>query len=98
MYREYNKLNNFFPKKPTFFKLLYNLREKEDLIIKEHQRLLEGICSSKRRKLGGRTDEKDIYVRFYEDKIKELKKNNLNVSEETIIKEWFICLKKLSYF
>lgn len=82
-----NKLNNSFPKKPSFFKLLYKLREEEDLIMKEHQRLCEGIWSSKRRKLGGSSDE---------DKIKGLKKNNLNVNEEAIIKEWFICLKKLS--
>ena len=91
-----NKLNSFFPKKPTFFKLLYKLREEEDFIMKEHQRLFEGIWSSKRRKLGGRADEKDIYVRFYEEKIIEIKNVNPNVSEETIIKEWFICLKKLS--
>ena len=64
--------------------------------MKEHQRLCEGIWSFKRRKLGGRTDEKDIYVRFYEDKIKDLKNGNPNVNKETIIKEWFICLKKLS--
>ena len=64
--------------------------------MKEHQRLYEGIWSSKRRKLGSRTDEKDIYVRFYEDKVKDLKNANPNVNEETIIKEWFICLKKLN--
>ena len=61
--------------------------------MKEHQRLYEGIWNSKRRKLGGRSDEKDIYVRFYEDKIKDLKNGNPNVNEEAIIKEWFICLK-----
>ena len=61
--------------------------------MKEHQRLYEGIWSSKRSKLGRRTDEKDIFVRFYEDKIKDLKNVNPNVNEEAIIKEWFICLK-----
>ncbi len=64
--------------------------------MKEHQRFYEGIWSSKRLKLSGRADEKDIYVRFYENKIKDLKNANPNVNEETIIKEWFICLKKLS--
>ena len=58
--------------------------------MKEHQRLYEGIWRSKSHKLGGRTDEKNIYVRFYEDKIKDLKNANPNVNEETIIKEWLI--------
>ena len=65
--------------------------------MKEHQRLYEGIWSSKRSKLGDRTDEKDIYVKFYEDKIKNLKNANPNINEETIIKECFVCLKKLSF-
>ena len=38
-----NKLNNLFNKKPTYFKLLYKLREEKDLIRKEHIRLTTGI-------------------------------------------------------
>ena len=67
-----NKLSNLFNQKPTYFKLLYKLRE-EDLIWKEHIRLTTGIWSSKK-KLGGRSDEKDICVRYYEDKINDFKK------------------------
>ena len=43
-----NKLNNLFNKKPTYFELLYKLREEEDLIRKEHIRLTTGIWSSKK--------------------------------------------------
>ena len=70
-----NKLNNLFNKKPSFFKLKYKLREEEDLKRKEHIRLTTGIWSSKK-KISDRADEKDIYVRYYEEKINDLKIHN----------------------
>ena len=81
-----NKLNNYFEKKPTFFKLLYILREEEDLIRKEYICLITGIWSSKKKKL---SDEKDIIVRYYEEKINDLKKQNTD--EDMIIEEWYNC-------
>ena len=42
-----NKLNNKFNKKPIF-KLIYDFREEEDFIIKEHKRLVNGIYSIKK--------------------------------------------------
>lgn len=88
-----NKINNYFNKKPTFFKLLYILRNEEDEIIKEYERVSSGIWNSKRKIVYGRTDEKDILVRFYEDKINEMKEYHMN--EDEIIGEWFKCLKRL---
>lgn len=44
-----NKLNNYFNKKPTFFKTLYILREEESLIHKEYERLINGVWNSKKK-------------------------------------------------
>ena len=88
-----NKINHYFNKKPTFFKLLYILRNEEDEVIKEYFRVANGIWKSKRKICYGRTDEKDIIVRYYGEKIKEMKENHK--SEKDIIGEWFKCLKRL---
>ena len=89
-----NKLKNYFYKKPTYYKFLFVLRREEDDIIKENIRLTTGIWTSKRKIIFGRSDEKDLIVRYFEDKINDLKENNS--SDDTIIEEWFNCLKRLS--
>ena len=66
-----NKINHYFNKKPTFFKLLYILRNEEDKVIKEYFRVANGIWKSKRKICYGLTDEKDIIVRYYEEKIQK---------------------------
>ena len=71
-----NYLNGYFNKKPSFFKLLFILREEENFILKEEAKLLTGLWSQKFKKLGGRTDEIDIYVSYYKDKINEMKLQN----------------------
>ena len=89
-----NKINNYFNKKPTFFKLLYVLRKEEDDISKEYLRLTTGIWYTKRKIIYGRSDEKDIIVRYYEDVINDLKTNNAN--DDEIVNQWFKCLIRLS--
>ena len=69
--------------------MLYILRNWENKIIKEYDRVANGIWKSKRKIVYRHRGEKNILVRFYEDKIKELKENHL--SEEDIIGEWFKC-------
>lgn len=49
--------------------------------------------NSKRNKVYGLTDKKDILIRYYEDKIEETEEKHK--SEDDIIGEWFKCLKKL---
>ena len=74
--------------------MLFVLRREEDDIIKENIRLTTGIWTSKIKIIFGRSDEKDIIVRYFEDKINDLKENNS--SNDKIIEEWFNCLKRLS--
>ena len=44
-----NKISSIFQKKPTFYKLLYELREEENYIINEHKRLINGLWDSKKK-------------------------------------------------
>ena len=90
-----NYLNGYFNKKPSFFKLLFILREEENFILKEEAKLLTGLWSPKFKKLGGRTDEIDIYVSYYKDKINEMKLQN--DTKNDIIQEWYKCLNKISF-
>ena len=61
--------------------MLYALRKEENDISKEYLRLTTGIWNIKRRIIYGRSDEKDIIVRYYEDIVNELKTNNANDDE-----------------
>ena len=38
----------------------------------EEERLLSGLWFQKIKKIGGRTDEVDIYAGYYKDKVKEM--------------------------
>ena len=57
------------------------MRKEENDISKEYLRLTTGIWNIKRRIIYGRSDEKDIIVRYYEDIVNELKTNNANDDE-----------------
>ena len=74
--------------------MLYVLRKEEDDISKEYLRLTTGIWNTKRKIIYGRSDEKDIIVRYYEDVINDLKTNNAN--DDEIVNQWFKCLIRLS--
>ena len=73
--------------------MLYVLRKEEDDISKEYLRLTTGIWNTKRKIIYGRSDEKDIIVRYYEDVINDLKTNNANDDER--VNQWFKCLIRL---
>ena len=74
--------------------MLYVLIQEEDDITKEYLRLTTGIWNTKRKLIYGRSDEKDIIVRYYEELVNELKNNNAN--DDEIVNEWFKCLIRLS--
>ena len=74
--------------------MLYVLRKEENDISKEYLRLITGIWNTKRKIIYGRSDEKDIIVRYYEDVVNELKSNNAN--DEEIVNQWYKCLIRLS--
>lgn len=90
-----NYLNGYFNKKPSFFKLLFILREEENFILKEEEKLLTGLWSQKFKKSRGRTDEIDVFVCYYRDKINEMKTQN--ATKNKIIQVWFKCLNKISF-
>ena len=45
--------------------------------------------------MGGRTDEIDIYVSYYKDKINEMKLQN--ATKNDIFQEWYKWLNKISF-
>ena len=60
----------------------------------EEEKLLTGLWPKKFKKGSGRTDEIDIYINYYKEKIAEMKANNSTKNE--VILEWFKCLNKIS--
>lgn len=73
--------------------MLYVLRKEEDDISKEYLRLTICIWNTKRKIIYGRSDEKDIIVRYNEEFVNELKTNNTN--DDEIVNQWFKCLIRL---
>ena len=62
-------LNNIFPNKPLFYKLIYILKEEENLFYNDYQRRTKGTWK-KKQKIFSATNEIKILIENY--KIKEI--------------------------
>ena len=61
-------------KKPTFYKLLYFIREDENKFLNNYLRIINGIWGQKKKL--ARSDEIDINVVYYKEKAEELIQNS----------------------
>ena len=52
-----NYLSNIFPNKPLFYKLIYILKEEENLSYNDYQRRTKGTLLKKKQKIFSATDE-----------------------------------------
>jgi len=88
-----NYLNNLFPKKPTFYKLIIILRKEESLSYTDYEKRNNGILE-KKRKIINRTDEIKDLIENHKDKEEELICKGCD--ENDIIELWYKCLVKLN--
>ncbi|KAL6620937.1 hypothetical protein U3516DRAFT_661494 [Neocallimastix sp. 'constans'] len=86
-------LNNIFPNKPLFYKLIYILKEKENLSYNDYQRRTKGNWK-KKQKIFSATDEIKILIENYKSKEINLFYNGCNRNE--LIKLWKECLIDLN--
>ncbi|KAG4094163.1 hypothetical protein H8356DRAFT_1428114 [Neocallimastix lanati (nom. inval.)] len=86
-------LNNIFPNKPLFFKLIYILKEEENLSYNDYQRRTKGTLK-KKQKIFSATDEIKILIENYKSKEINLFYNGCNRNE--LIKLWKECLIDLN--
>ena len=71
------KINNLFQKKPTYFKLIYELRLEEANIIINYKKRNAGLLGSNNR----RSNKMEIFLKTMQEKIEEinnLPNNNIN--------------------
>ncbi|KAG4086576.1 hypothetical protein H8356DRAFT_1434358 [Neocallimastix lanati (nom. inval.)] len=86
-------LNNIFPNKPLFYKLIYILKEEENLSYNDYQRRAKGNWK-KKQKIFSATDEIKILIENYKSKEINLFYNGCNRNE--LIKLWKECLIDLN--
>ncbi|KAG4086485.1 hypothetical protein H8356DRAFT_1059953 [Neocallimastix lanati (nom. inval.)] len=86
-------LNNIFPNKPLFYKLIYILKEEENLSYNDYQRRTKGNWK-KKQKIFSATDEIKILIENYNSKEINLFYNGCNRNE--LIKLWKECLIDLN--
>ena len=86
-------LNNIFPNKPLFYKLIYILKEEENLSYNDYQRRNKGNWK-KKQKIFSATDEIKILIENYKSKEINLFYNGCNRNE--LIKLWKECLIDLN--
>ncbi|KAG4089038.1 hypothetical protein H8356DRAFT_1432268 [Neocallimastix lanati (nom. inval.)] len=92
--KSYNSyLNNIFPNKPLFYKLIYILKEEENLSYNDYQRRTKGNWK-KKQKIFSVTDEIKILIENYKSKEINLFYNGCNRNE--LIKLWKECLIDLN--
>ena len=87
------KINNLFQKKPTYFKLIYELRlEEADIIINYKKRNL-GLLGSNNR----RSNKMEIFLKTMQEKIEEIINlpNNNNNDRKKIELAWYNSVKSL---
>ncbi|KAG4089293.1 hypothetical protein H8356DRAFT_1432007 [Neocallimastix lanati (nom. inval.)] len=88
-----SNLNNIFPNKPLFYKLIYILKEEENLSYNDYQRRTKGTWK-KKQKIFSATDEIKILIENYKSKEINLFYNGCNRNES--IKLWKECLIDLN--
>ena len=88
-----NYLKSLFPKKPTFYKLLYKLQEEESLLYNDYERRIGGIWKKKQKKIG-RTNEINALIKYYKNVETLLEKNGNN--RKDFIELWLKCLSDLN--
>ncbi|KAG4088723.1 hypothetical protein H8356DRAFT_1361693 [Neocallimastix lanati (nom. inval.)] len=86
-------LNNIFPNKPLFYKLIYILKEEEKLSYNDYQRRTKGNWK-KKQKIFSATDEIKILIENYKSKEINLFYNGCNRNE--LVKLWKDCLIDLN--
>ena len=90
----YNKyLKKLYVKKPTFYKLIYEIQFEESKSYNDYQRRIGEIWRKKRRISEG-VDEINIEVEYYKNMESELK--NIGSSKNDIVENWFNCLIRLN--
>ena len=90
----YNKyLKKLFVKKPTFYKLIYEIQFEESKSFSDYQWKIGGIWGKKRRISEG-IDEINTVVEYYKNMESELK--NIGSSKNNIVENWFNCLIRLN--
>ncbi|KAG4101166.1 hypothetical protein H8356DRAFT_1422047 [Neocallimastix lanati (nom. inval.)] len=82
-------LNIIFPNKPLFYKLIYILKEEENLSYNDYQRITKGTWK-KKQKIFSATDEIKILIENYKSKEINLFYNGCNRNE--LVKLWKECL------
>ncbi|ORX72547.1 hypothetical protein BCR32DRAFT_250044 [Anaeromyces robustus] len=87
-------LNNMFPKKPLFYKLIYILKEEENLSYNDYERRTKGIWKKKKQKIFSKTDEIKNLIENYKNKEINLFNNGCNRNE--LVKLWKDCLIDLN--
>ena len=87
------KLNNLFQKKPTYFKLIYELRLEEASIINEYKKRQSGLIGSGNR----RTTKLIKYMENITSKIEEIQNmpNNNDNDKKNIEKAWYEYVESL---
>ncbi|KAG4081734.1 hypothetical protein H8356DRAFT_1756662 [Neocallimastix lanati (nom. inval.)] len=88
-----SNLNNIFPNKPLFYKLIYILKEEENLSYNDYQRRTKGTWK-KKQKIFSATDEIKILIENYRSKEINLFYNGCKRNES--IKLWKECLIDLN--
>ncbi|KAG4083592.1 hypothetical protein H8356DRAFT_1436850 [Neocallimastix lanati (nom. inval.)] len=86
-------LNNIFPNKPLFYKLIYILKEEENLSYNDYQKRTKGNWK-KKQKIFSTTDEIKILIENYKSNEINLFYNGCNRNE--LIKLWKECLIDLN--
>ena len=86
------KINNLFQKKPTYFKLIYELRLEEADIIINYKKRNAGLLGSNNR----RTNKMDIFLKTIQEKIEEINNlSNNNNDRKKIELAWYNFVKSL---
>ncbi len=88
-----NSLNKLLPIKPSFYELIYKLKELENLSYFDYQMKIRGIRRIKKRKKT-KTDEIRILIEKYKNK--EAKLIDTKCDRNDFIKLWFECLTNLN--
>ena len=88
-----NSLNKLFPIKPSFYELIYKLKELENLSYFDYQMKIRGIRRIEKRKKT-KTDEIRILIEKYKNK--ESKLIDTKCDRNDFIKLWFECLTNLN--
>ena len=86
------KINNLFQKKPTYFKLIYELRLEEADIIINYKKRNAGLLGSNNR----RSNKMEIFLKTMQEKIEEI--NNLpnnNNDRKKFVLAWYNYVKSL---